>query len=120
MDIYVLKCFSSAEEYIKLTGDIVNIKIPILKSEIHNLSKEKIYFDISEEGVLEVPDVIYYEGAFLVSNGIKELMDINNVDYIFWKEAIIQSDRYGIHEKFWIIVPPKIGQSKMIKILKKI
>lgn len=108
MSIYILKCLTNAEEYIKVEGDIGKIKIPILNSEIHKLTEDKLELGISEEGGLEIPDVLYYEGILFVSNQIKELMNINNANYIFWKEVDIKSEKYGIHEKFWIMVPPRI------------
>lgn len=108
LEIYVLKTLSAAEEYIQIEGNITDIKIPLLKSELQYLNKEKIVFDISEEGGLEIPDALYYDGSFLVSDKFKRLLDSLNIDYIFWKPADIHSEQFGIHETFWIMVPPRI------------
>ena len=107
-DIYVLKSLSNAEEYIKINGNISNIKIPVMKSEIHHLDKKTIEFSISDEGGLSIPDLIYYEGIFLFSNKLKQALDERNIDYVFWKKADVNSEQFGIHESFWIIVPPRI------------
>ena len=106
--LYVLKSLSAAEEYIKVKGDISNIKLPIRKSETQYLNKEKIELGILESGGLEIPDVIYYESIFLISNRLKQLFDTVGIDYVFWKPADIHSEQFGIHETFWIIVPQRI------------
>lgn len=107
-EIYVLKSLSGAEEYIKIKGDISNIKIPVIKSEIQYLNKEKIELSISESGGLEIPDIIYYEGIFFVSNKLKLFFDSMGIDYVFWKASDIHSEQFGIHETFWILVPQRI------------
>ena len=107
-DIYILKSLSGAQEYIKLEGNVEDIKIPVMKSEIQHLDKKRIELTVSEEGGLEVPDLIYYEGLFLLSSRLKQLLDSRKMDYVFWKGVDIQNERLGIHESFWLIVPPRI------------
>lgn len=107
-EFYILKSLSEAEEFIKIKGSVAKIKIPVMKSEIHHLDKKRIMFDISEEGGLEIPDLIYQEGVFLLSDRIKQRFDAVGIDYVFWKEADIHSEQFGIHETFWVIVPPRI------------
>lgn len=106
--IYILKTLSEAEEYIKLKGNLAQLKEACIKSEIQYLSHENITFQVSEQGGLEIPDIICQEGIWFVSSQIKELLDSEGIDYIFYKPADIVSDKYGIHENFWIMVPPRI------------
>lgn len=107
-EFYILKSLSEAEEFIRIKGNVANIKIPVMKSEIQHLDKKRVVFDISEEGGLEIPDLICKEGIVLVSDRVKQLFDAMGIEYVFWKEADIHSERFGIHETFWIIVPPRI------------
>lgn len=107
-EIYVMKCLSGAEEYIQLNGDVSKLKVHIIKSEIQYLDNNKIVMDISDEGGMEIPDILYYEGITFVSSRFKEFMDFECIDYVFWKQADIHSEKYGIHETFWILVPPRI------------
>ena len=106
--IYIMKTLSGAEEYIKLEGNLAQLKEACIKSEIQYLSHEKVTFQVSEQGGLEIPDVICQEGIVFISSQIKEMLDLEGIDYVFYKQADIISDKYGIHENFWIMVPPRI------------
>ncbi len=108
MNIYIIKCLSGAEEYIQIVGDVSKIRMHIVKSEIHLLKDDVVPFEISEQGGLLVPDVLYYEGIYLFSNRVKELLDRNKADYLHWIKADIHSEKLGIKEEFWILIPPKI------------
>lgn len=108
MSIYILKSLSGAEEYIQIIGDVSKIRMNVLKSEIHLLNDDIVQFEISEQGGLVIPDILYYEGIYLLSNRVKELLDRNNADYLHWIKAKIRSKKLGFQEKFWIIIPPKI------------
>lgn len=107
-EFYMLKSLSAAEEYIKLKGRLSGLKGPCIKSEIQYLDRAGILLGISDEGGLEIPDVIYQDGIFFVSGQVKDLLDSQGIDYVFYKEADIVSDKFGIHETFWIMVPPRI------------
>ena len=107
-DIYCLKTLSGAEEYVRLKGDVSNIKNPARTSEIQYLNKEKIKMDISDDGGLEFPDLIYHEGIMFASDRFKRFLDSKNIDYLFWKPVEISSEKFGKHEKFWVMVSPRI------------
>lgn len=115
MGIYVLKVTSNSKEYIKIDGNIANIRIPIMKSEVHLLTKERVVFDILDSGGREIPDFLYHEGILLVSDRVKEFFDSKDMDYFFYKEAILQSKSLSIYERFWIVVPPRIDCVDMSK-----
>lgn len=106
--IYVLKSMMIAEEYIKLDADFSGIKIPCIKSEFQFLDRTPLEITISDEGGLEIPDVIYQDGMWLISTQLKECLERFGCDYVFYKQVKILSDKFGIHETFWIIVPPRI------------
>lgn len=108
MTIYILKCLSSAEEYIQIHGDVSKIRMHIIKSEINLIYDNVVHFEISDHGGLEVPDILYYEGIYLVSNRVKELLGRNNADYLHWIKANLQNKKLGMQEVFWILIPPKI------------
>lgn len=84
----MLKTLSGAEEYIKLEGNLAQLKEACIKSEIQYLTPEKTIFQVSEQGGLEIPDIICQEGIFLISSQIKELLDSEGIDYIFINRQI--------------------------------
>ncbi len=106
--VYVMKLLSDTEEYIRLEGDFSALKDPCMKSEIQYLDKEKAVFQVSEEGGLELPDFMVQEGIVFVSAACKEWMEEEGMDYVFFKQAEVYSDTFGIHETYWIMVPPRI------------
>lgn len=108
MDFYILKSISNAEEYVVLTGDFSMLKRPCMRSEYQFLDKKTIRIGVSEDGGLEIPDVIFQDGIWFISDKIKDAFDNYGIDYVFYKKAEIVSDKYGIFENFWIMVPPRI------------
>lgn len=107
-NFYMLKTLSGAEEYIKLTGPLSELKTPCRKSEIQYLDKSRITLGISHDAGLEIPDIIYQDGIFFISGQMKNCLDSRGIDYVFYKQADIISDKFGIHETFWVMVPPRI------------
>lgn len=108
MDFYILKSTSNAEEYVVLSGDFFKLKRPCMRSELQFLDKSPVRFQISENGGLEVPDVILQEGVWFIADRVKDTLDNFGVDYVFYKKAEIVSDKFGIYETYWIMVPPRI------------
>lgn len=106
--IYILQSLSSAEEYIRLKGDASKIKPYVVLSEFQYLDKSPVKMEISEDGGLEFPDLIYHEGIMFASDMFKRFLDSQKIDYLFWKQADIVSEKFGKHEKYWIMVPPRI------------
>lgn len=108
MEFYTLKSISNADEYIVLAGDFLKIKRPCMRSEYQFLDKKTIRLEISEDGGLEIPDVIFQDGIWFISDKIKDAFDNYGIDYVFYKKAEIVSNKFGIFENFWIMVPPRI------------
>lgn len=106
--IYILQSLSSAEEYVRLKGDVSKIKPYVVLSEFQYLDKSSVKMEISEDGGLEFPDLIYHEGIMFASDMFKRFLDSQKIDYLFWKQADIVSEKFGKHEKYWIMVPPRI------------
>lgn len=106
--IYALKAFSSAEEYIHLEGEFAQFRLPCMKSEIQFLNRDEVTVSIALEGGLEVPDLIFQDGIHFVSDYFRKLMDKEHIDYVFYKKIRAVSDLLGIHETFWMIIPPRI------------
>lgn len=106
--IYALKALSSAEEYIHLEGDFARYKIPCMKSEIQFLDREETVFTVSKEGGFEIPDMICQEGIVFLSGRVKQLLDEVGADYVFYKKVHVVSHAFGIHETYWMTVPPRI------------
>lgn len=107
-NIYVIKTLSLAEEYIQLEGDISKYRIPSMKSELQYIDKNEITMGISVNGGFEVPDIISKDGITFISNRFKQAFDEEHIDYLFYKKVNIISDLFGIHETFWILIPPRI------------
>lgn len=79
-----------------------------MRSEYQFLDRKPVRFDISEDGGLELPDVILQENVWFISDKVKDTLDNYGVDYVFYKKAEIVCDKFGIFENYWIFVPPRI------------
>ena len=106
--IYVLKTFSNAEEYIRPDGDVHSCRLPAMMSELQFLDRSEIWLGLSDDGGLEIPDVLVYDGILFVSDRLKQAMDEFRVDYVFYKKTNIASQRLGIRETFWMMIPPRL------------
>ncbi len=91
-----------------LSGDFFSIKRYCVKSEPQFLDRKPVTFEISDNGGLEIPDVICQEGIWFVSDKMKDILDNRGADHIFYKKAEIVSKKFGIFENFWIMVVPRI------------
>lgn len=108
--LYALSSTAGAEEYITLEGEEVfdSLSRAYQRDERQYISKEPVQFGLSDEGGLEVPDVLIQEGILFVSSRCRELLLVEGQDYLLFKRADVKDDRFGIHETFWIVVPPRV------------
>lgn len=79
-----------------------------MRSEFQFLDRKTVRFEISEDGGLEIPDVILQDNVWFISDKVKDTLDDYGADYVFYKKAEIVCDKFGIFENYWIMVPPRI------------
>lgn len=91
-----------------LKGDFLSLRRHCMRSEYQFLDSKPVRFEISEEGGLELPDVLLQEGIWFVADRVKDTLDNFGADYLFYKKAEIVGNKFGIFETYWILVPPRI------------
>ncbi len=104
---YVMKALSS-EDAICLKLELSDLRLAVLKSELQFLDQKELMADIAEEGGFERNDFLYQEGIYFVSDRMKQTLEALGIDYLFFKKVRVVNETYGIHELFWMMLPPRI------------
>lgn len=106
--MFTLKTTSNTEEYIELDVDFEEYKQASFFNELQHIDSSEITVEISREGGLKIPDIIYHNEIILISNKFKSVLDRLKVDYIFYKKVNLKSSDLGIDEKFYMIIVPRV------------
>lgn len=103
-----MKSKSNCEDYAKLIGPFSDFKFHCQKSQLQFLDKNTIELSISDDGGIKIPDIIYQEGLFFISNKFKEILQCEKIDYVNYKKVEIIDHDLGIKEVMFILIPPII------------
>ncbi len=107
-EFYIMQSLCNAEEYMRIVFDTSEIKIPAIKAEYQFLDKSEITAGLSKDSGFEIPDFVTINGIHIISDYLKQILEKEMLDYIFYKKINLIDEKYGIHEKFWITVVPRI------------
>lgn len=109
-ELYRLDVLSVSDKYIipVFNGSINNLKSFFFRDEIWHIDKGREVISISENGGINIPDIISCEDMILISNKLKKFLIKEGIDYIFYKEVLISDEVIGLEEIFWLVSIPRI------------
>ena len=109
-ELYRLDVLSVSEKYIipKLNENIEKMKPHFYRDELWYLDHNTETIPVSDEGGIDIPDVISFEDLLFFSDKLKKFLEKQGVDYIFYKKVVISDEVFGIEEVFWLASVPRI------------
>lgn len=98
-----------ASEYIQvnLSNEIEALQTNVKKNRLQFINKLPIEIEVSEEGGIEYPDFLN-EPLPLFSDNLKNILDLNGVDNIFYKPVYLIDKLLEEKHLYWLAVIPKI------------
>lgn len=106
--IHKLLVTTDTEDYIKLQGNFAPLSEACTRGELQFIDKKRMKVSVSLAGGLEIPDILMSESLICISKKCKETLDKNGIDYLFYKEILVESAEFSIHETFYLLIVPKI------------
>lgn len=100
---------SNIKDYLHIGSKLDMIRIPCVMSEFQYLDKKPIRIEVDESSGPVCQDFIYEHGIPLVSDHLKDFLDQNDVDYLFFKKIVLTKESVGMEEPYWLALPPRIN-----------
>lgn len=107
-DYYILDASRNVEEYISIVNGTKKFESACQMSEYQFLDTNPETIEVDKESGRVFQDFIYDKGVPVISDKMKEFIDMLGVDYLFYKKLILTKERLGVEEVYWLALPPRI------------
>lgn len=78
-------------------------------SEFQLLDREPLEVELDPAGGVEFPDfIVYLNRVPLVSERLRQALDREGIDNLFYKPVALIQPELGLRESFWLALPPRI------------
>ncbi|WP_295093345.1 DUF1629 domain-containing protein [Ruminococcus sp.] len=106
---YSIEASSNVEEYISVRSGMKEYEKNCQMSEFQFLNTNPITVEVDEDSGKVFQDFIYDRGVPIISDSLKNFLDVFGVDYLFYKKVILTKQKLGIEELYWLALPQRIN-----------
>lgn len=108
-DYFVIDASNMVEEYIDIGDKLQEFASACSMSEFQYIDKNPVSIELPAESGRECQDIIYKQGILLISDRLREFLDEEKIDYLFYKKIVLKKSDIGIEETYWLTIVPKIN-----------
>ena len=110
MKYYRLTAETCVEEYVRPGIELMeSLGTGCANSEFQYLDHDDLEIEIDDASGMEFPDFLLNYSIPLISDRFKKLLDLSQVDNLFYKRVVLTARDLGIKEYYWLALPPRIN-----------
>lgn len=109
MSFHIMYAESSVGDYARPGLEADSLIEGCRKSRFQFLDRKPLECGLSDAGGFDFPDLIMHAGCVpLISEKMRQLLDSNGVDNLFYKPVFIKDESLGLRQPLWLALPPRI------------